>query len=398
MSAFLLLYYLLLLIWPALLWPSWRLTGWPRVWLLLAVGAGLLAFIHEIRTTFWTVSAIRLDIPLIALFLVGLYGLAAAVLFRARWKRAAGLLGLVLVLVASGMVFEWLRFGAEAERLRATLEARDKLLFDARFRDPATYSRRFGPFDAGAPAPFPVGHWQADEASQLTRLVVNAEGRAWFFHRCGVTECLYDRQGATLAAGSGGWRASPRPRVGAPLDLRLRQDAPDRLSLETDRETIALTKAPPPTPTEVPARALEFLGAHAALSCQGAHARVRQLWLWRAGRQLYAVAILATLLAGRRADFVHPLVLGEGTPEGDHWRFAWREEGRAGRATVRLDGTTAILALEDDGPDQAVPLDAAPLFRDEAVAFAPLTSAEDWRAWFDVVLVGHFSSAEIPAC
>ena len=37
-------------------------------------------------------------------------------------------------------------------------------------------------------------------------------------------------------------------------------------------------------------------------------------------------------------------------------------------------------------------------FRDEAIALAPLTSKADWDHWFEIMLVGHFSAADIPAC
>ncbi len=38
------------------------------------------------------------------------------------------------------------------------------------------------------------------------------------------------------------------------------------------------------------------------------------------------------------------------------------------------------------------------VFHDEAIELAPLTGKADWDQWFDIVLVGHFSSGDIPAC
>ena len=89
MMAFVFLYYALLVVCLPLLWPALRLKGWSRAWLLVVAGAGLLATGHEFRTMFWTANPIRLDIPLIAIVLGVLYASAAAVLFRAAWRKSA---------------------------------------------------------------------------------------------------------------------------------------------------------------------------------------------------------------------------------------------------------------------------------------------------------------------
>ena len=58
-----------------------------------------------------------------------------------------------------------------------------------------------------------------------------------------------------------------------------------------------------------------------------------------------------------------------------------------------------MLTLERDG-EHAAPaaLGRDAVFRDEAIELAPLTGKADWDHWFDIVLVGHFSSGDIPAC
>jgi hypothetical protein len=180
---FLFLYFVLLAAWLPLVWPLLRLRGWPRAVLALVVLAGLGAVLHEVRMFLGDPAEIRLDILLIAAALLCLYALATVVLFAARWRRTAGLLGLLLLSVGGAMAYDWIALGRESERLRAALHTRNALLFDAMFRDPETYEGQFGPFSE-APGGHPVGHWRAEGDRQYTRLIVNAEGRVWLFHRC----------------------------------------------------------------------------------------------------------------------------------------------------------------------------------------------------------------------
>jgi len=126
---------------------------------------------------------------------------------------------------------------------------------------------------------------------------------------------------------------------------------------------------------------------------------VRQFWLWRQGPRLYAIATVSTLVAGRRSDFVQPNPLGEGTPADGGWRFQWERNGRIWKALVSLAGPDPVLSLERDGaaPEHLV-LDRPAVIRDEVVHLAPRTGKADWEHWFRNVLVGHFSSGEVPAC
>ncbi len=58
-----------------------------------------------------------------------------------------------------------------------------------------------------------------------------------------------------------------------------------------------------------------------------------------------------------------------------------------------------MLRLERDGELSAwAALERNAVFRDEAIELAPLTGKADWDRWFDIVLVGHFSSGDVPAC
>jgi hypothetical protein len=173
------LYYALLVVWLPLLWPAFRLSGRARIWLLIVAACGALATVHEIRTVFWTVNAIRLDIFLIAILLLVLYAVTAVMLVRAKWRRSAAALTLAIAVIGGGMAWKWTMLGRESARLRATIESAYALLFDAKFRDRTTYLRHFGPFEpSGA---HPAGHWTPRDANHYTRLIVNGTGEAWLF-------------------------------------------------------------------------------------------------------------------------------------------------------------------------------------------------------------------------
>jgi hypothetical protein len=402
MTAAFLLYYALLVVWLPLIWPLLRLRRGARLVLAGVVAAGLAAVLYEIRMTFATAAEIRFDILLIGAALLGLYALAAVVLFAAGWRRAAAGLGLVVLLIGGSAAYEWVLLGRESERLTQVFHARNTLLFEAGFRDRETYERRFGPF-AGTAGAHPTGHWLADGPSRFSRLIVNSERRVWLFYRCGETECAYGPAGSGLeptGAGTGAqWQASLAPQAGAPLEVTIARAEGDRLTLRANDRSSVFAKAPPPIDPAPPARSLVYLGAFARVACQGRYAKIRQVWLWREGVRLYAVGIFAPLVAGRHAGFVQPVLLGEGARAGEAWTFEWARNGRSWSATIALSGPEAILTLARDGqePERAV-LDAAPLFRDEAIELAPLTAKADWDHWFDIVLTGHFSAGDIPAC
>ena len=76
--AMILLYYVLLAVWPLLLWPSFRLKGWSRGWLIVTAVAGALATAHEVPMFLGPPAAIRLDAYLIAMVLGSLSPAAAA--------------------------------------------------------------------------------------------------------------------------------------------------------------------------------------------------------------------------------------------------------------------------------------------------------------------------------
>jgi hypothetical protein len=397
-----LLYYTLLGVWPLLLWPALRLAGWSRAWLLVVAIAGLLATAHEVRMLSGPPTAIRLDIPLIAIALCVLYLSAVAVMFRATWRKSAAVLGVVLVLAGGGLTYSWIEAGRESERLTALFHARNALLFEAKFRSLDAYASYFRTFDA-RPNLFPVGHWEAQGGGYFSRLIVNPEGRAWAFYRCGDTECGYrSADPGVQTVGDPAerrWEVTLKPGVGLPVTVAIALTDPGHLTIKGRGQPTTFTKTPPPIDPSPAHRALNFLGPFVQIECRGPYADVRQLWLWREGARLYAVGIFATLLAGSHAGIISPILLGEGVRQGDRWSFEWRRNGRSRKASISLEGPQAMLTFERDGKGAgpaALKRDA--VFDDEAIELAPLTSKADWDHWFDIVLVGHFSSGDIPAC
>jgi len=398
----LLLYYVLLALWVPLLWPALRLRGWQRGAVLVAVLAGALATANEVWQTVGAVNAIRLDIFVFIMVLGLLYTAAMAVLWLARWRLASLSLGVVLALTGGAIGYRWVQVQEEIAQVTAKLDERDALIFRAKFRDRATYDAYFGSV-AGAGSSYPVGHWQAPDGAWFRRLIVNGNGQAWLFYRCGKTECAYGPTDRPLerAAGATGfeWRGLLRPVAGELLAVRIVRQDDDRVSVETREQAVAFTRAPPPLdPAPVP-DTVAFLGSYAAASCIGKHAAVRQLWLWRQGERLFAVGVFQTLLAGQRALFVTPSAMGEGRRDGEAWVFDWKREGEPWTASVRIEADSVSLRLTPFRLD-AVTASLAPgtIFQDETIALAPRSTAEDWKRWFGTVWVGHSFSGAVPAC
>lgn len=411
-----LLYYLLLAVWPLLLWPAFRNSGWSRWWLLIAAGAGLLATAHEVRILTGSPAAIRLDIPLIAMVLGALYGVAVGVMFRGRWRKTASVVGCVLVLAGGAMTYVWIETGHESARLTKLFHARNALMFEAKFRGDNTYATYFRMNDA-RPAPHPTGHWVAQDGGapqgegRFSRLIINPEGRAWVFYRCGETECTYHSTAPGVKpAGDGAertWQVTFRPGGGAPLIVTITQpgtqpgaqSAPDQLILTERGQPATFTKTPPPINPAPARRALSFLGPFSQMDCRGQHAGVRQVWLWQEGARLYATGVFATLLTGAHAGYLSPVVLGEGERKGDQWTFQWRRNGKSRKASISLEGPAAQLKLVGGGKDAGWgALKRKAIFHDEVMELAPLTTKADWDHWFSVVLTAHFTSGDIPAC
>ncbi|MCP5075612.1 MAG: hypothetical protein GY947_20270 [Rhodobacteraceae bacterium] len=376
---------------------------------MVVIAAGIAALIYEIRMYLWSSASIRLDIILISLALGLLYGSAVVLLFSRRWHKAAALLTAVLVLIGGGMSYKWFEVSREGQRVSEAFEEGNRLLFKAKFRDRETYESHFGPF-TGASVDYPTGHWQIEGQSRFTRVIINAKGRVWLFYQCYEDiECHSGPGGSGLRKSNDDprqWSASLKPRIGIPFDIEITHTETNALSVKERDQTIHFTKAPPPVDPGPAPQSLRFLGSFADAECIRKHSKVRQVWLWQAGQRHYGVGIFSTLVAGRQNLFVRPIVIGEGIKEGKGWRFNWQKDGKNGTALIVLNGGEATLTLDVDldqggreleDVDQLV-LKAGGIFSDERIELAPLTTGADWRHWFDNVLVGQFTSGNVPAC
>ena len=262
------LYWGLLVLWVPLLWPALQLRGAARVWLLLVIAGAFVALLHETRMFLFSPAAIRLDIILISVALVTLYGSAAALLLIKRWTRLAASFAIALLVLGGGMSYAWVDAGRESERVRAAFEEGNRLLFEAKFRSEADYQRHFGPFPETG-EDLPTGHWRAEASANFTRLIVNAQGRAWLFYRCqSDAECHFGPGGTGLRAVPGGpqqWQASLQPRAGQALDVSIIRTGAGMLSVAVRNETLRFSKAPPPIEPEPAPHALAFHGAFASV-------------------------------------------------------------------------------------------------------------------------------------
>ena len=404
-----LLYWGLLVAWVLLLWPAFRLKGPARVWLLVVVAAGIVALVYETYMYLWSFADIRLDILLISMALGCLYGSAVALLLWKSWWRAATVLAIALIVIGGGMISKWVEVGREGQRVDAAVRESSVLLFKAKFGSTKAYESYFGPF-SGAAGGHPTGHWQVAGQSHFTRMIINAEGRVWLFYKCYESaECHSGPGGSGLRESPDDqlqWQASLEPQAGLPFEIKIVPKDSVTLSVKVRELSLRFTKAPPPVDPAPAPQLLTFTGSFSHLECSGVYARVRQVWLWEEAARQYAVGIFSTLVAGRQHDFVRPIVMGEGVREGDGWRFAWQRDGRSGTALIVPKVGDVILTLDQDldrggrnleDADQLT-LNSDAVFSDERIDLAPLTSGADWQHWFDNVLVGHFTSGNVPAC
>lgn len=400
-----LLYWGLLVAWVPLLWPAIRLKGAARLWLLVVIAAGLSALLYETYMYLWSNANIRLDILLISMALGCLYGSVLLLLLSKRWLKSAAMLAGVLIVIGGGMSYKWIEVSRESARLGEVFEETNRLLYKAKFSSAEVYQNYFGPFD-GVADRYPVGHWRLEGQSHFTRLIINAKGRVWLFYQCQTdAECHSGPGGSGLRRSTGQpaqWEASLKPQAGLAFDIKITRTETGTLAVEARDHNLVFAAAPPPVEPTPAAQSMRFIGAFAHLECSGAHAKVRQVWLWEDGARRHAIGIFSSLVAGRHSLHVPPIVMGGATKQADGWRFAWQRHGRSGTATIKLTGGDAILTLDVDGREvedaDKLVLKAGGVFSDERIELAPLTNAADWQHWFDNVLTGHFVSGDVPAC
>jgi len=395
-------YVALLCIWPLFLAPAFVGKPGARGWARAATGLGLAGALYESWMTFvWgpTVAGpIRIDIFLVFALLTAMYLLASLGLLRATWRRTALAAGVLTLAAAGAMGLALAETRREAAHHDALRDEGNRLLFAAKFANQEAYDAYFG--DAGAAlGRLPVGHWTPEAYAPFTRIVIGGNGRAYLFFGWDDTESQFG-PGAPLETRGDGFAAELRWRGVGSRALELDPATGDTLDLRLEGKPYRLRRTPPPLLGLPRAEGLAYLGAFSAAEPLREHARVGQLWLWHGDEGLFAVGIFRVLVAGRRADFVSPVVLGRGAPEGDAWRFTWTEPEGTGEAVVHIDAEGVDLELTRLGRRTPWPprrLASGAIFRDEAIELASRRSAADWQHWVDTLLASHFSSGEVPA-
>ncbi len=397
------LYLALLGLWPPLLWPALRARGWLRVWLLVTSALGALATLHEARLWFASGEPIRVDILAIAPLLGGLYGGAAVLLFRARWRRFAAVYGAALVLLWAGAAVLWQAEEREQARFLEGLV----LVAKGGFRSPQVYEDHYGPF-APAPEGLPAGHWLSDGDPLATRLIINAEGRVWLFRRLRDAETLDFVSATVLRRAEGG---DGRTWAGALTEARRTTSLPPRpvtvtrrgatqLTLTFRDRPVAFAKAPPPIDPAPRAENLRYLGSFGHVDCGPRRVEVVQLWLWRDRDGLYAVGAARPFARGQPLRSARLMVLGAGAPEGEAWVFTWEGVRGASRARLTMDDEQADLVLKEGSrPERRLRLRRGdgPLGGD-MIDLAPRSDAAAWVHWFDRVPRGNRLAGAMPDC
>lgn len=402
------LYFALLVFWLALIRPGRRLSGRHRLIVLVAAAAGLIAAVYEALMIFVITpgmsAPIRIDILLIVPVLWVVYAVAVGVLLWVQRSKANIVRAVVLGFIGLGIVSQWAVMNNYSADLTRIFHDRNAMLFEAKFRNLDTYQSYFGAFDAQkpeSPTAHPVGHWKTKEHDHYTRLIVNAEGVAWLFYRCGATECTYRSTDAGIQPGTdGAWDVGLSQGGRAVLALHLTPDGSDRLTTGSSEYPIIFEKAPPPINPAPAPEALTYLGPFTGLDCESTTAWLSQVWLWQEGMRLYGVGVFARYPMGYHAQFISPRVMGVAESGDGVWRFEWDTDNwRGDSAEITLSDGGATLKLDQRKQlEVETTLTRSAIIEAEVMALAPRTNGEDWQRWFEVIFTGHFVSGDIPAC
>ena len=394
-------YLALLAVWPVFLPAALARPHPGRRAARIGATFGLAATLYEIWMSFvWgpsVVNPIRVDVLVVIPLLVTVHLLTSRGLWRAGWRRSALAAGLVVLSATGTLGAWWAQTRAEMARHDAHRREANRLLFEAKFADLRAYDAAFDTPSA-AVGELPFGHWTPAETATFTRIVVGGDGQIHLFFACAETECAYG-PGAPLEMHADGWRATLVWRGVGERELALTRTSADALRLLVDGRSHDLSRTLPPLLDRPREERLAYLGAFSDSEPLRGHARVSQLWLWQGDEELLAVGIFRILVAGRSAEFVTPVVMGQGTHEGDAWHFTWADMEGPGEARVRLLDDGVELDLPRLGRRDPWPtrhLAPGALFRDEAIALASRGSVGDWQRWMDAVLDLHFVAGDVP--
>jgi len=390
--------------------PAFRAAG-ARKRLWSAAVFGVVVTFYEIYINFiWgpmVTAPIRIDVFLIVPLLFVAHGVALSGLIHARRRMglAAGYFVILLIPAVAlvGLAKEIWDVQQKSKRLTANFFEANRLLFEARFRDPATVHRYYGELEApGRPL---TGYWRREEGSPPSHLVINAEGKVWAFYACGDTQCL-GGEGTVEDE-----KIVTTHRILPAYEFAVKDVAGGRLTLEQLKPPInpnvmaspvmAFVREPPPLMHATrQAGALQYLGSYSALSDRSkAHLTLTEAWLWQGPRTLYAVVVHDTLLKGRKAGFIRPILFTAGTPAGTANAYRFESEDGEGAVRIELIDPERVRVTLQRGrvKTESLTLNKNGRLTDEALTLAPTASAEAWQAWFDTVMTGRFFTWQVPA-
>ncbi|GJL79593.1 MAG: hypothetical protein NPINA01_25820 [Nitrospinaceae bacterium] len=350
-------------------------------------------------------AMIRVDIFLISLLVLIAYALGAAGLIRSRQQGLANInfftVLLIPLIAITGLGFQALNIGKETAALGKLLDTKNKLLFEAMFRDEETTRRYFGNLVSETKSI--VGHWRLIEGRLPSRLVINDDEKAWAFYRCADTECLLG------AAPLEGTRLTFTHRVIPVKHFEVKEVSSGQLILvkiseeaqpaANPPETMTFVKeAPPAYQSKGPADAIKYLGSFSHLKEHKQHITVTQLWMWQGPNGPLAVMVYNTPVKGRKAEFIIPWNLGEGRPaeKPGEYEFAPTERFKQVRAGLPVDSKVELSLENKSGKMETLILVQKEHLFDDTISLAPTVSVPRWREWFQTVFTGHFFSWNVP--
>jgi hypothetical protein len=366
-----------------------RAARWAAAF-IVAAGAGDL-----LLTLAASGEPIRVDLVLL-LPLVAIADLAAGYAALRRGNGFAVRTGAMalLALGAAGVSAQILMARHTAE-VNGLLDQKRKLLFEARFRDEASFRRAFGEITS---ATDPVaGHYQpAERHWWLSRVVINASGDAWLYYHHGETESLYGRgrqvtpgvfevrqdlteqaHRFTLSPAERDWRAT----------LSSSRGSDPRVNGVLLRRTAPRFSGAPPDTGEIAGR-----GVYSNVQpVSEQHRRLVQLWLWHNGSEIWGCYVRSIQVRNTLARFIHPA------------RFEGKLTRRAGGVLTFsakagddslvgvLPKGSLLLRIDYRGsPLEEVTLEPRAVIEDEIFDFAPPSSRRAQQEWFRAVLTGTF--------
>jgi hypothetical protein len=427
-----LVFYLLFLGWIAsgalfLLLRS-RLGPGEKKFLLILTALGAWFFVYELYMTFvWSkkvVAPIRIDLLLIVPFLCIIYAASGILTIRSvlRDRPSAGVRIPALVLSAFLLALPTWNVGRlgkifhDGRERTQRFTSRERELFQARFRNPQTFERRFGKVTTEGPERELSGHWVAQRpVGGITRMVINDTGKIWTFRECGRSaenECLRGEGSVKIFD----YGMNSQAKVEIKADVLLPQITLSRgealgkikLTVETANPNLPeisgiFERKAVPFQSET---AAQNVTAHPPLWVLApiADSTVREymeIRRYSEGSQSLAVLFYRGGIPMRdtQADFLMPFVLkGANAPQTTLVQVA---EGLTPDEALKLElteqGAGARVKLSKLRSGEPLELKPGQAVNDEIFEIAPLGSLAETEQWFRTQSTGKQFSAQFPS-